>query len=146
MDQCTYGYTTPGSDGAPTPAKKPAWLALTSAAILKTLFTKSFKNHEHQHLVGCRAAAAAFYPRQVVKEIIRCLRDTIDMEEPWAYTAIEMPHGIAMASIMNVAEATVSFTIELDDLERTANSTFIKFKYADGRFVWRKLVLKPVYT
>ena len=68
-------------------------------------------------------------------EMIRNMRDISDLEESWEDTDIEMAHGMAVASIMNDAEATVASTIKSEDLHRTVDSTSIKFKYADGRSV-----------
>ena len=82
MDQCMYGLATPGPNGVQIPAKKPTRWASTSAPMLRRLSTKCLNHHKHRHFLGGRAASAAFYPRQLVVEILRGMRDTSDLEEP----------------------------------------------------------------
>ena len=44
------------------------------------LSTRCSKDHQHQQLVGGRAAAAAFYPLELIKAMLLGMRDTADAE------------------------------------------------------------------
>ena len=79
-DQCQYGLLTPGPEGKLLPAKKPTRWASTSSHMLARLSARCPGNHEHQHLVGGRAANAAFYPPGLIINILRGMRDTADAE------------------------------------------------------------------
>ena len=78
-DQCMFGLTTPGPDG-PMLAKKPTRVASSPQPMLDRLSRKCDRSHEHQHLMGGRAAAAAYYPIDLVNNILRGMRDTADSE------------------------------------------------------------------
>ena len=67
-DQCMYGLTTSGPDGQKVPAQKPTKWASTSPQMLKRLSTICDKSHSHKHLVGGRAAAAAYYPAGLISQ------------------------------------------------------------------------------
>ena len=60
-DQCMYGLTSPDDDGIDTPAKKPTGFLSSSWCILEELSVQCDHAHEHQHLMGGRASAAALY-------------------------------------------------------------------------------------
>ena len=86
-DQCQYGLTTPGPDGVLLPAKKPTRWASSSPSMLSRLSRRCNNDHVHQHLIGGRAAAAAYYAPELITEILRGMRDTADAE------AIERDHS-----------------------------------------------------
>lgn len=56
-------------------------------------------DHEHQHLIGGRAADAAFYPPELITNILRGIRDTADAE----FNKVE--HDVDMNSAMDRAGA-----------------------------------------
>ena len=71
-DQCMYGLKTWGNGRAqPVAAKKPTKFMTNSQAMANQLNKRCRGDHEHQHLVGNRCAAAAFYPTPLVKAMIR---------------------------------------------------------------------------
>ena len=78
MDQCMYGLTTPGTNREPVPAKKPTRWMSNSPEMLEMLCRQCDKSHAHQHLVGGRAAAASFYPPQLLRAILQGMAMTRD--------------------------------------------------------------------
>ena len=79
-DQCEYGLVTHNVQGELVAAKKPAKWLTTSVHMAKRLSTRCSGQHVHEPLLGGRAAQAAFYPMQLVTEILRGIRDTADAE------------------------------------------------------------------
>ena len=61
-------------------AKKPTRWASSSQHMLARLSRRCQQNHQHQHLDGGRTRDAAFYPPDLVLEILRGIRDTTDAE------------------------------------------------------------------
>ena len=94
-DQCMYGLTTHGPDGDPMAAQKPTKWASSSPQMLRRLNTRCDKSHSHQHLVGGRAAAAAYYPPKLISQILRSMRDTADAE----FKEHEITHDMAEAMV-----------------------------------------------
>ena len=81
LRKLTYGLVTPSEiDGTPTPAKKPTRFLTSSHAMVNQLSKKCKGDHAHQHLVGGRCAAAAFYPLPLVRAILRGMTDTAIIE------------------------------------------------------------------
>ena len=80
-DQCEYGLKTPDANGNLTYAMKPTKWAISSAQIATRLSKTCSKKHPHQHLVGGRAAQAAFYPNALIVKILRRIRDTAHHED-----------------------------------------------------------------
>ena len=72
-DQCEYGLVTPSADdpNVMVPAMKPTKFMTNSQAMAEQLCKRCQGNHDHQHLVGNRCAAAAFYPAPLVKAMLR---------------------------------------------------------------------------
>ena len=60
--QCEYGLTSPDEKGVLQPVKKPTRWMSSSERMISRLSRRCSGTHTHQHLVGGRAAAAAFYP------------------------------------------------------------------------------------
>jgi hypothetical protein len=52
----------------------------SSSEMAEGLDKRCDRSHRHQHLVGGRAAAAAFYPLPLVRAILRGIRATADAE------------------------------------------------------------------
>ena len=94
-DQCMYGLMTMDGNGNLVEAQKPTKWASSSRQMLERLSTRCDKSHSHQHLVGGRAAAAAYYPAKLISQILRGMRDTADAEHKEREWSTEM--SIAMA-------------------------------------------------
>ena len=78
-DKCEYGLVTPSAvTGQPIPAQKPTRWATSSPQMLSRLSKRCSRTHEHQPLLGGRAADAAFYPMPLITEILRGIRHTDD--------------------------------------------------------------------
>ena len=73
--QCEYGLTSPDEKGVLQPVKKPTRWMSSSERMISRLSRRCSGTHTHQHLVGGRAAAAAFYPNDLMLEILRGMRD-----------------------------------------------------------------------
>ena len=73
--QCEYGLTSPDEKGVLQPVKKPKRWMSSSERMISRLSRRCSGTHTHQHLVGGRAAAAAFYPNDLMLEILRGMRD-----------------------------------------------------------------------
>ena len=93
-DQCQYGLFTPGPNGQLMPAKKPTRWASTSPQMLARVSARCPGDHSHQHLMGGRAADAAFYPPELITNILRGMRDTADAE------CVEVDHDVDMKVAM----------------------------------------------
>ena len=76
-DQCMFGLTTKGASADEKRlAKKPTKFMSSSPHMLKQLEKKCDRSHSHQILEGARCADAAFYPLQLVRTLLRGIRDT----------------------------------------------------------------------
>ena len=142
-DQCMYDLTTTDSDGNQVAAKKPTQWASSSPQMLARLSVRCDKSHSHQHLVGGRAAAAAYYPAKLISQILRGMRDTADAE------ALKKPEwtpamAIAMASAsMCHDEPPISLVAAYreSDLAKSNAQRKVVFKYVNGKKV--SLCLDP---
>ena len=135
-DQCQYGLLTPGPDGTPTPAKKPTRWASSSTSMLARLSSRCKGGHEHQHLIGGRAANAAFYPPELITDILRGMRDTADAE----YVEQEQCHDmdVAMlraASLHDLPAFSIIAAYRESDLSHEHAQKTITFKHLNGRSV-----------
>ena len=77
-DECMYGLTTMDKEGKRVKAKKPTKWASTSKHMLARLSQRCDGSHSHQHLVGGKAAAAAYYSPKFISQMLRGMRDTAD--------------------------------------------------------------------
>ena len=93
-----YGATTKGDNGQDVPCKKPTKWATTSPQMAARLSALCDKTHEHQHLMGGRAAAAAIYPLGLITAILRGMRDTADAEYKGDESTPALVARLAMAS------------------------------------------------
>ena len=136
-DQCMYDLTTTDRDGNQVAAKKPTKWASSSPQMLARLNVRCDKSHSHQHLVGGRAAAAAYYPAKLISQILRGMRDTADAE------ALKKPEwtpamAIAMASAsMCHDEPPISLLAAYreSDLAKSNAQRKVVFKYVNGKEV-----------
>jgi hypothetical protein len=72
-DQCQFGLVIPDPNGDNKPALKPTRFASNSWLLLEELTRRCPRDHEHQPLMGGRAAAAAEYPPDLCHAICRGL-------------------------------------------------------------------------
>ena len=72
-DQCQFGLVTADPTGKDKPALKPTRFASNSWLLLEELTRRCPRDHEHQPLMGGRAAAAAEYPPDLCHAICRGL-------------------------------------------------------------------------
>ena len=79
-DQCAYGLYSKSPDGQWRLSLKPTRWASSSHHMLRRLSRRCKGGHIHQHLEGGLASKAAYYPRRLVLEILRGVRDTEDAE------------------------------------------------------------------
>ena len=68
---CQYGLQTPGLDGRAMPAMKPTRFLSSAPELLKLLGMQCPQEHEHQPLLGGRAAAAAIYPPALCRAMLQ---------------------------------------------------------------------------
>lgn len=81
------------------PAKKTTRFMTSSNHMVAQLSRKCPGDHDHQHLIGGRCAAAAFYPLPLVRAILRGIRNTAVAEGKQAQEEEEYMHMIqALAS------------------------------------------------
>ena len=72
-DQCQYGLVTHDSEGREAPALKPTRFVSNAWCLLEELSKRCPRTHEHQALMGGRAAAAAEYPDGLCDAVCRGL-------------------------------------------------------------------------
>ena len=132
-DQCQYGLTTPGLEGNLMPAKKPTCWASISIQMLSRLSARCPGDHEHQHLIGGRAANAAFYPPELITNILRGMRDTADAEY------MEVDEDVSMDTAMHSAGAlhdipacSIGAAYRESDLSHTNAQRRVTFKFLNG--------------
>ena len=77
-DQCMFGLMVKGENGVPSLAKKPTRWMTNSIFMIDALNVRCDRSHKHQHLVGGRAAGAAFYPPKLLRAILRGMAMTRD--------------------------------------------------------------------
>ena len=147
-DQCMYGLKTMDPSGNMVEAKKPTKWASSSPHMLKRLSTRCDKSHSHQHLMGGRAAAAAYYPAKLISQILRGIRDTADAEaQEWEWTP-EMGHAMMKAALIQDQPChSLVAAYRESDLAHSNAQRKVVFKYADGREVSLRLDdhFKPQY-
>ena len=81
-DQCMFDLMTVSEDKTGKAlAMKPTKFMTSSQEMVLALDRRCDRSHEHQHLVGGRAAAAAFYPLPLVRAILKGIRDTADAKQ-----------------------------------------------------------------
>ena len=72
-DQCAYGLVTPSAEDKSKllPAPKPTRFMTNSSCMASQLQRRCLKDHRHQPLEGGRCANAAFYPKRLVRAILK---------------------------------------------------------------------------
>ena len=132
-DQCQYGLMTPGESGGLMPAKKATRWASTSPQMLSRLSRRCPGDHVHQHLIGGRAADAAFYPPELITDILRGMRDTDDAEHMEVDEDDIMVAAMARAGALHdlPADSICAAYRESDLSHDNAQKTF-QFKFLNG--------------
>ena len=136
-DQCQYGLLTPGPNGQLMPAKKPTKWASTSPQMLARLSARCPGDHVHQHLIGGRAADAAFYPPELVTNILRGMRDTADAEcnDP-CMTHVDMTVAMARAgSLHDIPAYSLKASYRESDLSHQNAQMKVKFRFLKGHSI-----------
>ena len=142
--QCEYGLVTPTKSGKMLPAKKPTRWASSSPQMLARLSRRCQGKHEHQSLVGGRAAAAAFYSPELTLEILRGMRDTADaleVQEEERVCHMDMAPMYAFTETRSLKECLTN-----DDLVAQIGKVHDVFKMQDGSTIpikWDQF--KPAY-
>jgi len=108
---CQYGMKTRGDDGEWKPARKATRFMSTSSAVLRRLGRKCDKLHVHQHLTGGRASAAAIYPPELCRAILRGIEDQRRLEGKAIPEHVEKLVDSGCA-IYNLQEDTVKIEID----------------------------------
>ena len=136
--QCCYGLASRGPHGE-LPAKKPTMSASSSVHMLARLSKKCDKSHRHQQLTEGRAAAAAFYPPQLIEQILRGIRDTADAEAQQKQDALDedldrslLVQALHRAGAVHDVPAPLPLRIQEQDLEKKLAHLKISIKHADG--------------
>ena len=107
--------------------------------MLRRLSTRCDKLHAHQHLVGGRAAAAAYYPAKLISQILRGMRDTADAEVKENEYSAEMAEAMVSAYLMQDQSSPALMSLVAayreSDLAQSNSKRKVIFKYLDGREV-----------
>ena len=135
-DQCKFGLVTP-SDGGPKPALKPTRFMSKSPEMLMHPSRKCDRIRKHQPLVSGRCAAAAFYPRGLVRAILRGIRDTLKFHKAMQ-SDIEKSRRAVMAMAISVSGANVTSNEKSGNLGVTGITKLdggtLKLNLEDGNF------------
>ena len=130
-DQCQYGLVTPSAEHPEEsmPAKKRTRFMSPSRFMLKRLSRVCPGDHDHQPLIGGRAAEAAFYPLPLVVEILRGMRDTADHEHQddndvnlQSMHQIMAEHDEAVTRTCELSMAAIASKEEIEAANRQATS------------------------
>ena len=132
-DQCQHGLVTPGDNGQSMPAKKPTMWASSSPHMLKRLNMRCPGDHDHQHLMGGRAANAAFYPPKLISNILRGMRDTADAEEVDEVEDVVMRAAMNSAGCLHdVPACSIKAAYQSADLNHKNTQRKVKFIFLNG--------------
>ena len=135
-DQCMYGLMTRGKDGSIMHAKKPTKWASSSPQMLARLQTRCDKTHDHQHLMGGRAKDAAYYPPELITEILRGMRDTADAEYRDVSQSTDLDVESKKAGQLHDQPArSLVAAYRAADLSQSNAQRHIKFQYLNGKTV-----------
>ena len=124
--QCEYGLMSPDKHGVLQLVKKPTRWMSSSGAMVRRLSRRCSGNHVHRVLEGGRAAAAAFYPVELMLEILRGMRDEADKVEQ--VVAVWEPIQQAI-STMKLPEVTPCSNEQ--EVEPTSHSDRSKWAWLD---------------
>ena len=132
-DQCEYGLVTRDVSGNLAPAKKPTRWATTSLQMVNRLSKRCSGTHKHQHLLGGRAADAAFYPLDLISEILRGIRDTYEAEHPeHDLPSREIRRAMARASMLHDQETSRLAALTEDNRKNNNTPKTTTLHYSNG--------------
>ena len=145
--QCMYGLTSKSGPDTYLPAKKPTMFASSSPHMLKRLSVKCDGTHRHQHLIDGRAAKAAFYPVQLIEQILRGIRDTSDAEQREAedIEGAQLVQALSRAGTLQDTPADLQARLHEQSLGDKLDHAKVKFKYLDGRSTHLSMKWKDAY-
>ena len=131
-DQCMYGLLTPSSKtGQPVLAEKPTRWATTSPQMAARRSQRCTRDHAHEPRLGGRAADAAFYPPDLVTNILRGMRGTADAESvPEDTFDPKIQPAMATAALFHDVPAGIRATIDADDISH--KKRFTGCRMSDG--------------
>lgn len=129
-DQCMYGLVTWTADGTWMAAKKPTRFATSSSHMAARLGRRCDKSHSHQHLLGGRAAEAAFYPRRLTLEMLRGIRDTPDAAEQHDDVPIDAQHR--SVALLHDVSPSAAFSLQQQDRSSEKKHRTSVLHMADG--------------
>ena len=147
-DQCMYGLTTRADKGKRMKAKKPTRFLTNGAELAKELRKRCNKRHEHQHLIGGRAAAAAKYPEGLCRaicaglmaEIKRKTRNVRQLLSLKAVTTVETQDKERHDEDDETQQAWDDLTGEELDTEAVKAARKKEIGYIDDKKVWKKIL------
>ena len=106
--QCQYGAISRTDSGGVAPILKPTRFMSNSLAMLKRLSKVCKGDHQHQALLGGRAAAAAFYPLPLLRAILQGVADTTKADQAVASMLLDEYDTQLLMSISPVTSADTS--------------------------------------
>ena len=108
---CQYGLTTSGTRGGRVPAQKPTRFLSSAPELLRFLGHQCKGDHEHQPLVGGRAAAAAIYPPALCRAMLRGIAAQRRREgEPLCLSVLRAVDGPDLSLPTEAPESTAQRT------------------------------------
>ena len=121
--------------------------ASTSPHMSRRLPKKCDGQHTQQQLVGGRAAKAAFYPVELVEEILRGIRDTADAEAHQAAGGEDarLAQALAKAGTLQDTPADLPARIHDEGLQHKLDHARVRFNFQDGRSTMLPLQWKEAY-
>ena len=145
--QCQFGLVTRDAQGQLKAAKKPTKFASSSVQMLRRLAVKCPGGHAHEHLVGGKAKAAAFYPPQLVEAILRGIRDTADAQDQQQFPEMPEEFICAMTRAGRVQDVPPGVEAKVDAQSKADQVQHyrVPFKYASGKVVELDLQWKDTY-
>ena len=121
--------------------------------MLARLGRKCDRKHVHQHLMEGRGKAAAYYPDQLVQQILRGIRDTADEEDrraslprgPHELPCHELVHAVTVAGSLADTDPAIVTQLEARDIEQKLQRLKIPVKHANGHVQHQSLTWKDTY-
>ena len=148
-DQCMYSLYTRGPNGEMTVAKKHTKCASNNPYMLARLRRRCDRSHAHQHVEGGRTAEAAYYPPDLIVEILRGVRDDADA---MLLNSEQEEQGKLLAAVaqsgLNVTtdQPTYAQQSRSEEASNSIENTRSQFKVLDGTFTEVNWSFKDSYS